>query len=84
MSIFWILFSIWIAAVPIAYFVLLKYISPSIESGSITYVLNAMLESINLILDKLHVYPVLLVDTVTVIALSMVVTHHVLQELTIV
>jgi hypothetical protein len=48
------------------------------------YVLNAMLEIINLILDKLHVYPVLLVDTVTVIALSMVVTHHVLQELTIV
>ena len=44
------------------------------------YVLNVMLKISNLLLDKLNVYPVLLVDTVVVIALSMVVIHDVLQR----
>ena len=41
LSIFWILLSLWIVVVPMAFFVLLKYVSPSIESGSITFLADA-------------------------------------------
>jgi hypothetical protein len=41
LSTFWMLLSIWIVAVPISFFVLLKYVSPSIESGSITFLADA-------------------------------------------
>jgi hypothetical protein len=38
---FWILLSIWVIFVPMAFFALLKYISPSLESGSITFLADA-------------------------------------------
>ena len=38
---FWILLSIWVVFVPMAFFALLKYISPSLESGSITFLADA-------------------------------------------
>jgi hypothetical protein len=38
---FWILFGVWIIFVPIAFFFLLKYIGPSIESYRITFLADA-------------------------------------------